>query len=78
MSVYLGNNYGARTVSCGMEIFTRDGEAVNWLQGDEANELEAQLDWVDNNKYPFGPFQSYREHFDALLDQYDYRFEERE
>jgi hypothetical protein len=44
------------------------------MQGDDAVEIESQMDALDataERGYPLGPFKSYEEHVDAVLSAYD-------
>lgn len=58
------------------DVFFGEGETYSFVcllaQGQEANELQDQLDGLDTYTFPRGPFQTYEELLDALLDAYDY------
>lgn len=72
---YKGNRYEAITTGNGAFISiqrrNRHDSTVAFLQGDDASELMTQMEKLERLVYPSGPFASYEQHLDALLDAYD-------
>ena len=67
MSKYRWN----RTKGGGLAIYGPGGAEVAFLQGDEADELEEELDRAENLPYPRGPFASANSLVDHILGEYD-------
>lgn len=72
---YSGNRYEAVTTGNGafISIQLRHAHAstVAFLQGDDASELMAQIEQSEKFEYPYGPFASFEQYLDYLLDAYD-------
>lgn len=70
-----GYKYRVQTDSFGNALITRlHDKASVYLQGDDAVEVESQLDALEataETGYPKGPFPDYASHLDAVLDAYD-------
>jgi hypothetical protein len=70
-----GHLYSVWTDRFGNALITRlQDRASVYLQGDDAVEIESQLDALDataEKGYPIGPFKDYESHLDAILDAYD-------
>lgn len=70
-----GYNYRVQTDRFGNALITRlRDKASVYLQGDDAVEIENQLDALEATAakgYPIGPFVDYASHLDAVLDAYD-------
>ena len=66
-----GNRYGYKRDGVGILIRRESDNAEVYLQGDDAVELEIQIDQLDEIAYPSGLFQTYEDHLDCLLDQYN-------
>jgi hypothetical protein len=70
-----GYNYRVQTDRFGNALITRlKDKASVYLQGDDAVEIESQLDALEataEKGYPIGPFADYASHLDAILDAYD-------
>src|ERR1700690_1959342 len=69
---HTGYNYKVQTSRFGSALITRlrDGASV-YLQGDDAVEIESQLDALEATAaqgYPTGPFVDYASHLDAILE----------
>ena len=69
-----GYLYRVQTDRFGNALVTRlsDKKSV-YLQGDDAVEVESQLDALEASAetgYPKGPFEDYASHLDAVLDAY--------
>lgn len=68
----LGKGYGYQEDSFGNFLIRREEDSAEvYLQGDDANLFRAELDALDVIEYPCGPFQSYEEHLDVILGQYN-------
>jgi len=72
--IYEGNKYKLVIGNIGATLTRKsDGKSI-FAQGDDAIELESQMDALDataERGYPVGPFTSYEQHIDAILDAYD-------
>ena len=70
-----GYLYRVQVDRFGNALITRlKDRASVYLQGDDAVEIESQLDALDataEKGYPIGPFVDYASHLDAILDAYD-------
>lgn len=70
-----GYIYRVQTDRFGNALITRlHNKASVYLQGDDAVEIESQLDALEataEQGYPTGPFADYASHLDAVLDAYD-------
>jgi hypothetical protein len=70
-----GYKYRVQTDRLGNALITRlHDKASVYLQGDDAVEIESQLDALEataEKGYPIGPFVDYASHLDAILDAYD-------
>lgn len=70
-----GYKYRVQTDRFGNALITRlRDKASVYLQGDDAVEVESQLDALEataETGYPIGPFPDYASHLDAVLDAYD-------
>lgn len=70
-----GYRYRVQTDRFGNALLTRlKDKASVYLQGDDAVEIESQLDALEataQGGYPVGPFEDYASHLDAVLDAYD-------
>jgi hypothetical protein len=70
-----GHKYSVRTDRFGNAVIAQlSDNASVYLQGDDAVEVESQLDALDATAaggYPIGPFQDYESHLDAILSAYD-------
>lgn len=70
-----GYKYRAQTDRFGNALITRlHDKASVYLQGDDAVEIESQLDALEataQGGYPAGPFEDYASHLDTVLDGYD-------
>lgn len=70
-----GYRYRVQTDRLGNALLTRlKDKASVYLQGDDAVEIESQLDALEataEKGYPIGPFPDYATHLDAILDAYD-------
>jgi hypothetical protein len=72
--IYNGNVYCAVIGNIGATVTRKSDGASVWMQGDDAVEIESQMDALDataERGYPLGPFKSYEEHLDAVLSAYD-------
>ncbi len=73
--VRTGHKYRVQTDRFGNALIVRLHDRANvYLQGDDAVEIESQLDASEataSNGYPAGPFEDYASHLDAMLDAYD-------
>jgi len=72
--IYDGKLYRAVIGNIGATITRKADKAEVFMQGDDALEIESQMDALDataEKGYPIGPFKSYAEHIDAILDAYD-------
>jgi hypothetical protein len=69
-----GYIYRVQTDRFGNALITRlKDRASVYLQGDDAVEIESQLDALEataEKGYPVGPFADYASHLDAVLDTY--------
>ena len=69
---YQGNKFGAIVDRCGFITIVRISDGANcFLQGDDTLDLQESLLKMDSIDYPTGPFQTYEQHLDAVLDQYE-------
>jgi hypothetical protein len=69
---YDGNVYTAKEDRTGNIIIVRHHDGANcFLQGDDATDLRTQLEALDVISHPSGPFQTYAQHLDAVLDAYE-------
>ena len=70
-----GHIYKVQTDRFGNALITRlSDKASVYLQGDDAVEIESQLDALEataEKGYPIGPFRDFESHLDAILDPYD-------
>ena len=70
-----GHKYSVKTDRFGnAEIVRLRDNASVYLQGDDAVEIESQMDALEataENGYPIGPFADFESHLDAILDAYD-------
>jgi hypothetical protein len=70
-----GYKYRVQTDRIGNALITRlSDKASVYMQGDDAVEIESQLDALEataENGYPIGPFVDYASHLDAILDAYE-------
>ncbi len=70
-----GYMYRVQTDRFGNALITRLRDRASvYLQGDDAVEVESQLDALAATAqagYPIGPFADYASHLDAILDAYD-------
>lgn len=72
--IYDGEIYRAVIGNIGATITRKTDGASVFMQGDDANEIASQMDALDataEKGYPIGPFKSYAQHIDAVLDAYD-------
>ncbi len=72
--IYEGNRYNLVIGNIGATIMRKSDKATVFMQGDDRDEMESQMDALDataEKGYPVGPFKSYAEHIDAILDAYD-------
>ena len=72
--IYDGNKYKAVIGNIGATITRKSDNAEVFMQGDDRDEIESQMDALDataEKGYPIGPFKSYEQHIDAILDAYD-------
>lgn len=72
--VRIGHKYSLKTNGFGAEIVRLHDGASVFMQGDDAVEIESQMDALEataETGYPKGPFADYESHLDAILDAYD-------
>jgi hypothetical protein len=72
--IYDGIKYRAVIGNIGATITRKSDGASVFMQGDDAVEVESQMDALDataEKGYPVEPFQTYAHHVDAVLDAYD-------
>jgi hypothetical protein len=69
--IYDGINYRAVIGNIGATITRKSDGANVFMQGEDADTLQADLDKVEDVRHPSGPFKTYEQHIDALLDMYD-------
>jgi len=66
---YKGNKFGAIVDRSGSITIVRKSDgATAFLQGDDTLDLHESLAKMDSIEYPIGPFQTYEQHLDAVLD----------
>ena len=69
---YIGNVYTATSDRWGNITIVRKHDAADcFLQGQDANDLQACIDRLETEQYPIGPFPNFATHLDAVLDAYE-------
>ncbi len=72
--IYDGIVYRAVIGNIGATVTRKSDGASVFMQDGDAVEIESQMDALDTTAekgYPIGPFQSYAQHVDAILDSYE-------
>jgi len=69
---YNGNKFAAIVDRMGRITVVRKSDGADvFLQGDDTLDLHKSLLKMESIEYPIGPFQTYEEHLDVVLDQYE-------
>ena len=70
MQTERGHKFEAIFNGPGVEIRRIKGESLAWMQGDEANELQDELESIANHTFPEPAFPDAESLIDAVLSQY--------